>query len=96
MQNLYNKFVEIGKGVTNRCGEQLARNSGMYLISHNMERTFKPPSANVRAQVFAAWDITPDEQIALEAHIDGYVLEFGKTAVDRHENYTPILHALSR
>lgn len=99
VQNLYRKFVELGEGTETKVGVEIARNSGLYLLAKGVNEHFAEPSCEVRAQVHAAWDITPDEQVALEKYIDDYRIapfESVPPAVDSHANYNTILHALSR
>jgi hypothetical protein len=99
MQNLYRKFIQLGGGVETNVGIDLARNSGMALLADGMQEHFADPSSEVRAQVFAAWDITPAEQIALEEYVDSYSMEplaNVPPTVDSHINHNLLLHALSR
>lgn len=97
IQNLYRKFIHLGAGRVTKIGEQLKRQSGMHMLAEGLDGQFAEPSANVRLQVYVAWGITPDEQVAMEQHIDSYVFAGSEpSAVDRPLNYTTILHALSR
>jgi len=99
MQNLYRKFVQLGGDVNTKVADDLARNSGMHLMSKGMEAHFVEPSDKVRAQVFAVWDITPAEQLEIERYVDSYEMDpFADVpqTVDNHQNHNPIWHALSR
>lgn len=66
-------------------------------LSDGIDRTFAEPSASVRLQVFKAWGISPDVQVALESHMDGYeFVDAEVSAVDSHQNYSTIFHAIPR
>jgi len=96
MQNLYRTLQRLGGGYTNKTAVELARNSGMYLLSKDVKLTFAEPSAEMRLQVFKAWGILPDVQVALEAHFDSYTfVHESVTPADSHLNHTPIFNALS-
>lgn len=96
-QNFYRTYVRLGGGRVSKIAKDINRNSGMHLVSHGMDAQFATPSANVRLQVFKAWGISPDVQVELERHLDEYELsDEPVSVVDRHQNYLPIFHALSR
>jgi len=99
MQNLYRKFIQLGKGRHTKVGDQINKHSGLHLMSYGMKERFTTPSSEVRLQVFIAWGITPDEQLALEKYIDSYEL-IGFSGVpeivDSHINNHHLLNALSR
>jgi hypothetical protein len=96
IQNLYRTFIRLGCGKTSKISEEIHRNSGMWLMSNNMDKEFAEPSANVRMQVFLAWGILPDEQEVLEKHLDEYEFDHTISAVDSHINHQLVFHALSR
>lgn len=96
IQNLYRKYITLGCGVVSKISEQINRHSGLFLISQGMTRQFSLPSAEVRCQVFIAWGITPDEQLAIEEYIDSYQFNHQQiSAVDNHFNYSTELNELS-
>jgi hypothetical protein len=41
-----------------------------------MELKFQEPTAETRCQVMEAWGYTPDQQVALEQHIDAHQMDF--------------------
>lgn len=99
MQNLYRKFIQLGKGRHTKVGDQINKHSGLHLMSYGMKERFTTPSSEVRLQVFIAWGITPDEQLALEKYIDSYELvgfSGVPEIVDSHINNHHLLNALSR
>lgn len=51
------------------------------------KRKFSEPTAEARASFYLAWNITPDEQIALERHYDGMSLSSG--VLDRQGVFAP-------
>jgi len=96
-QNFYRAYVRMGEGYENKVALQLRRQSGMGRLSEGIERTYVEPSANVRLQVFKAWGISPDMQLAFERHMDDFCLSDAPvSAVDTHHNFSTIFHALSR
>lgn len=97
MQNFYRRLVALGGGHENKVGIQLARYGGMYMMGVGVDRLFVEPTAESRLNVFLAWGITPDQQVALEQYYDTYTLDFGEVVgVDRHINHNVLLNVLSR
>ncbi len=72
MQTFYNKMYDLGEGVAleNKTGNL----SGMEYLARGMKYKFGLPSDVERYSFWRAFDITPDQQIALEAHIEGLQL----------------------
>jgi len=96
-QNFYRAYERMGEGYENKIALQLRRQSGMGRLSEGIERTFVEPSANVRLQVYKAWGISPDLQVAFERHMDEYqYTDVPMSATDTHQNYSTIFHALPR
>jgi hypothetical protein len=96
-QNFYRACVRLGEGYENKIATHLQRLSGMGMMSVGMAGTYSEPSANVRLQVFKAWGISPDMQLAFEKHMDDFCLSDAPvSAVDTHLNFSTIFHALSR
>lgn len=96
MQNFYRMYRRLGGGVVSNVSKEITRNSGMAMLSVGVSLDFVEPSDEVRAQVYLAWGITPDEQVALERYYDEYSYDSSILAVDSHINDQPITHALSR
>lgn len=97
MQNFYRRLIHLGGGVTNNVSKQLNRNSGMHMLGQGMDRAFSEPTAEARLNVFIAWGITPDEQVALENYYDCYTVEESAVVgVDSLANHNVLFHTLSR
>jgi len=97
MQNFYRRLMILSEGRDSKIATELARNSGMHLLSIGMHKKFVEPTAEARLNVYLAWGITPDEQEALEAYYDSYVIEFASpVGVDRHSNHNILFNVLSR
>lgn len=97
MQNFYRRLQQLGNGRETAVSQHLARISGMHMMGIGIDRQFSPPTAMARLNVFKAWGITPDQQVALEEYYDSYTVEHGPAVgVDSLVNYTPLLNVLSR
>jgi len=96
MQNFYRMYQRLGEGVKSNISKEITRNSGMAMLGQGIDLCFVEPSCEVRAQVYFAWGITPDEQLMFEDYYDSYKSGGGILAVDSHINNTPITYALSR
>lgn len=64
--------------------------TGMRLMSKGMTAHYREPDAWARVQVFEAWGISPDEQVALETHMQAFVLE-PERVLNEIQNDTPLL-----
>jgi hypothetical protein len=66
---VYNAFYEmIGRNTRFRRSKELVR--GVHYLARGMEGKRRPVSAVSRVSFFRAFDVTPEEQIALEALYD--------------------------
>jgi len=97
LQNFYRRLIQLGKGVENKVAKELERNSGMYMLGKGMDRIYSEPTAQARLNVFIAWGITPDEQVALERYYDEYCMSSTEVVgVDSLINHNALFHTLSR
>lgn len=64
--------------------------TGMRLMSKGMLEHYREPDAWTRVQVFEAWGVSPDEQVALEQHLRDYELDPSRVSVEIY-NDTPLL-----
>lgn len=64
--------------------------TGMRLMSKGMTAHYREPDEWARVQVFEAWGISPDEQVALERHMQQFELS-PERVLDEIHNDTPLL-----
>lgn len=90
LQDFYQCYQRIGCMRQSNMLDDPTFATGMRLMSKGMEQHYREPDPWTRVQVFEAWNISPDEQVAIEQHIKGFVLE---TKTGHVECTTPILVA---
>lgn len=56
-------------GIESKVSDCVSMQSGMQMMSQRMEFTGKEITDEARYDVFVAWGITPDEQVAIEEHL---------------------------
>jgi len=56
--------------------------TGAWLMSQGLESKVTLVTPEARVSFFEAWDVTPDEQVALEEIYAHQVLDYGLRAVD--------------
>jgi hypothetical protein len=98
IQNFYRAMVRLGNGTVSKVATELARHSGMAILAAaGAHVCFAEPSAETRLQVYVAWGITPDQQLAFENYYDQLEFDWDEaSACDTHTNFNTIFHALSR
>lgn len=69
-----------------KSSRETIRYSGLWYMSQGMHHKFEPPSTLSRVTFWEAFDITPDEQVALEEHYLGLVVTYKPRLVG---NYQP-------
>jgi len=72
VQNFYKCYQRIGCMRMSKFTDDPTFATGMKLMSQGMNELYKEPDAWARVQIFEAWGITPDEQLALEDYYDKY------------------------
>lgn len=72
VQNFYKTYQRIGCMRSSKMTDDPTFATGMKLMSKGMNELYREPDAWTRVQVFEAWGISPDEQVALEEYYDGY------------------------
>jgi len=75
VQNFYKCYQRIGCMRMSKFTDDPTFATGMKLMSKGMTELYREPDAWTRVQVFEAWGISPDEQVALEKYYDGYEFE---------------------
>ncbi len=73
MQEMYMAFMRAGKKTN--MGEALFMQGGMRMLSQGMEAKYEHVSDDARLSFYAAFDVTPDEQVAMEEYYRGWVIE---------------------
>ena len=75
MQDFYQAFQRIGCYTDSKISDDPTFATGMRLMSKGMREHYREPSAWTRVQVFEAWGISPDEQVAIEQHMREFELD---------------------
>jgi len=75
LQDFYQAYQRIGCMRSSKMMDDPTFATGMKLMSKGMAEHYREPDAWTRVQVFEAWDITPDEQVAIEEHLRNYILD---------------------
>jgi hypothetical protein len=93
LQDFYQAYQRIGCMRASKMMDDPTFATGMRLMAKGMREKWSEPEPWTRVQVFEAWGITPDEQVALEEHFRTFT--FDKDDVtDRITNETPLLWTL--
>lgn len=71
LQNFYSAYLREGIAEHN-LDKAVQMASGMRMMSHGLESKIGLISDESRLGVYVAWGITPEEQIAIEQHFDGW------------------------
>lgn len=90
LQDFYSTYQRIGCMRASKMMDDPTFATGMKLMSKGMACHYQTPDAWTRVQVFEVWGITPDEQVALEQHMQGYQLDPSRV-LDEIYNDTPLL-----
>lgn len=90
LQDFYQCYQRIGCMRQSNMLDDPTFATGMRLMSKGMAQYYKEPDPWTRVQVFEAWDISPDEQVAIERHMSEFLLE---PKIGHTECTTPILVA---
>lgn len=90
LQDFYQTYQRIGCMRQSKILNDPTFATGMRLMSKGMAMHYATPDAWTRVQVFEAWGITPDEQLALEEYYRNFTLDSAVTSDDNH-NDNPLL-----
>jgi len=90
MQAFYNRLIEVGT-VDTKFGDILMMNSGMARLSVGMMAREDAITPESRYDVWVAWDILPDHQVALEQQYRNMVLKFGNRVLGSHDEVPSIM-----
>lgn len=90
LQDFYQAYQRIGCMRSSKMMDDPTFATGMKLMSKGMNEHYREPDAWTRVQVFEAWGLSPDEQVAIEEHLRSYVLH-PATVTDYIYNETPLL-----
>lgn len=92
LQDFYSAYQRIGCMRASNMLDDPTFATGMRLMSKGMQEHYREPDAWTRVQVFEAWGITPDEQVAMEAHLRCYTLDPTRIR-DEHINDNVLFNA---
>lgn len=92
LQNFYKAYQRIGCMRHSNMIDDPTFFTGMRLMSKGMNELYREADPWTRVQVYEAWGITPDEQVALENYYDQFTL-VPETPTDI-TNQTPLLDIL--
>lgn len=90
LQDFYQAFQRIGCMRASNMLDDPTFATGMRLMSKGMVEHYREPDAWTRVQVFEAWGLSPDEQVAIESHLSLYELDPSRV-LDEIYNHTPLL-----
>lgn len=80
----YKRLREIGTNNT-KFGETLLMNSGARLLSKGVDRTEETITPEARSDVWKAWGILPDHQVALESYFSNFNVEHSGAIIGSYE-----------
>lgn len=90
LQDFYQAYQRIGCNTSSKMADDPTFATGMRLMSKGMKEHYREPDAWTRVQVFEAWGISPDEQVAIERHLKEFELD-DRRVRDEIRNDTPLL-----
>lgn len=90
LQDFYQAYQRIGCMRSSNMLDDPTFATGMRLMSKGMKEHFREPDAWTRVQVFEAWGVSPDEQVALEQHLRNFELDPTRVLTEIY-NDTPLL-----
>lgn len=89
LQDFYQMYMR--HGVVSNMNDAVYMQTGMRMLRGKMESKAAPIAAETRADVMLAWDISPDEQRALESRLQNHSIEFTHIqSIDKHSDYPTI------
>lgn len=90
LQDFYQAYQRIGCMRSSNMLDDPTFATGMRLMSRGMSEHYREPDAWTRVQVYEAWGLTPDEQVAIEAYLREYELDPARV-LDEIHNDNPLL-----
>ena len=93
LQDFYQCYQRVGCHAVSRMADDPTFATGMRLMARGMKEQYSEPDAWTRVQVFEAWGVTPDEQVAIEGYYRSYELDACRVR-DEITNDNPLLTAL--
>ncbi len=93
MQDFYQTYQRVGCNAVSNMRDDPTFATGMRLMSRGMKEHYREPDAWTRVQVFEAWGISPDEQVAVENYYKEYELDDTRVR-DELTNDNPLFNAL--
>lgn len=75
LQDFYTAYQRIGCMRHSNMLDDPTFATGMRLMSRGMKEHYREPDPWTRVQVYEAWGVTPDEQVAVEEYFADYVLD---------------------
>lgn len=93
LQDFYQSYQRVGCNAASRIVDDPTFATGMRLMARGMKEQYREPDAWARVQVFEAWGITPDEQVAVERYYQEYTLDPCRVR-DEIVNDNPLFNAL--
>jgi len=88
LQSFYRMYMR--HGLLSNMNDAVYMQTGMRMLRGKMECKTAPISNVTREDVFIAWGLTPDEQVALENKLDTHEILFTIQSVDKHTDYPTI------
>jgi hypothetical protein len=97
--SFYRCLLRHGEGVKNKVATSVQMDhSGMRMMTKGLNRTCTTILPLTRDSCYAAWGLTPDQQIAMEHVYDNYTLDLNTPrdiSLTNLLNYNPIINELS-
>jgi len=81
MQNFYRAYVREGIDDHGRVGNAVQMQSGMRMLAVGLEERSEQITDKARYDVYLAWGITPDEQVAAEEYYDRWKFDYAPTDI---------------
>lgn len=85
-QSFYKLYMRSGKGRVSKLRDADYMASGVQFLMRGLSSKEHPISAEARVSFFEAFDVTPDEQVALEKYYDSLEIFFEVTQLDDLED----------
>lgn len=80
MQALYKCYIR--NGMPSNCGKAVQMQCGMWMIRRSLESKISHITPDARVSFMQAWNVTPDEQLCLEAYYEQLSLVYSQDETD--------------
>lgn len=87
MQAMYSCYLR--NGMPSNSAKSVQMQSGMMMLRRTLDSKTASITADARAGFMLAWNVTPDEQVCLEAYYSGLVLHYSEDTSDNFLTITP-------